>query len=127
MALIKCPECGKEISDKAVSCPNCGSPINVGTYIPVTFKRIKKASCSLVPINVTVNGAVIGTATNGASFDVELSPGNYQLQFIPQGVNSALSAKATIDTLSIPKDAKRIIVEFLVGTWGGIKVSKSIQ
>lgn len=28
MALILCPECGKEISDKAVSCPNCGSPIN---------------------------------------------------------------------------------------------------
>lgn len=28
MALIKCPECGKEISDKASSCPNCGYPIN---------------------------------------------------------------------------------------------------
>lgn len=27
MALIKCPECGKEISDKAVSCPNCGCPL----------------------------------------------------------------------------------------------------
>ncbi len=26
MALIKCPECGKEISDKAISCPNCGCP-----------------------------------------------------------------------------------------------------
>lgn len=24
MALIKCPECGKEISDKAGKCPNCG-------------------------------------------------------------------------------------------------------
>lgn len=24
MALIKCPECGKEISDRAVQCPNCG-------------------------------------------------------------------------------------------------------
>lgn len=24
MALIKCPECGKEISDTAKSCPNCG-------------------------------------------------------------------------------------------------------
>lgn len=23
MALIKCPECGKEISDRAVSCPHC--------------------------------------------------------------------------------------------------------
>lgn len=27
MALIKCPECGKEISDKAESCPNCGYPV----------------------------------------------------------------------------------------------------
>lgn len=27
MALIKCPECGNEISDRAVSCPNCGCPI----------------------------------------------------------------------------------------------------
>ena len=26
MALIICPECGKQISDKAVSCPNCGLP-----------------------------------------------------------------------------------------------------
>ena len=29
MALIKCPECGKEISDRAKSCPNCGCPVNV--------------------------------------------------------------------------------------------------
>ena len=26
MALIKCPECGKEFSDKASACPNCGCP-----------------------------------------------------------------------------------------------------
>lgn len=26
MALIKCGECGKEISDKAQSCPSCGAP-----------------------------------------------------------------------------------------------------
>ena len=28
MALIKCPECGKEISDKAEHCPRCGYPIS---------------------------------------------------------------------------------------------------
>lgn len=28
MAIINCPECGKKISDKALSCPNCGYPIN---------------------------------------------------------------------------------------------------
>ncbi len=27
MALINCPECGKETSDKATTCPNCGCPI----------------------------------------------------------------------------------------------------
>lgn len=27
MALIKCPECGKEVSDRAPACPNCGYPI----------------------------------------------------------------------------------------------------
>lgn len=28
MALVKCPECGKEISDKARECPNCGNPMS---------------------------------------------------------------------------------------------------
>ena len=27
MALVKCPECGKEVSDKADKCPNCGCPV----------------------------------------------------------------------------------------------------
>ena len=29
MALINCPECGKEISSNAKNCPNCGNPMNV--------------------------------------------------------------------------------------------------
>lgn len=28
MALIKCEECGKNISDKATTCPSCGHPTN---------------------------------------------------------------------------------------------------
>ena len=27
MALITCPECGREVSDRAKTCPNCGFPI----------------------------------------------------------------------------------------------------
>ena len=27
MALIKCPECGKEVSDKALTCVHCGCPL----------------------------------------------------------------------------------------------------
>lgn len=32
MSLIKCPECGKEISDKATVCIHCGYPIKEETY-----------------------------------------------------------------------------------------------
>lgn len=28
MALLKCPDCERDVSDKAASCPNCGSPIS---------------------------------------------------------------------------------------------------
>ena len=30
MALIKCSECGKEISDRAGACPGCGAPVDAG-------------------------------------------------------------------------------------------------
>lgn len=29
MALMHCPECNKEVSDKAKACPNCGYPISL--------------------------------------------------------------------------------------------------
>lgn len=34
MALIKCSECGREISDKAEACPGCGAPVEVAVVPP---------------------------------------------------------------------------------------------
>ena len=31
MALIKCDECGKDVSSKAMSCPNCGNPVSTSS------------------------------------------------------------------------------------------------
>ena len=31
MALIECPECGREVSDSAAACPECAYPIAAGT------------------------------------------------------------------------------------------------
>ena len=49
MAMIKCPECGKDISDKADKCPNCGYPIGGQTVSQSTEvqkstrnKKVKK-------------------------------------------------------------------------------------
>ena len=52
MALIKCPECGSDISDKATSCPNCG-------YRVSKFKEAKKyivivAICLLAVIVIAI-------------------------------------------------------------------------
>lgn len=39
MALIKCPECGNDVSDKAKVCQNCGCPVE--TMTPDGVVRIK--------------------------------------------------------------------------------------
>lgn len=60
MALIKCAECGKEISDKAPSCPSCGNPINnklqqKPVVIEQTYKKwkvVKLVSGILIVIGI---------------------------------------------------------------------------
>jgi DNA-directed RNA polymerase subunit RPC12/RpoP len=43
MALIKCSECGRDVSDQAPACPNCGHLVNVQTVttIQLTHKKWK--------------------------------------------------------------------------------------
>lgn len=47
MSLIKCPECGKEISNLANSCPYCGFPINDSFF----DKEIQKINTGLQEVN----------------------------------------------------------------------------
>ena len=46
MTLIKCPECGKEISDKAKKCPHCGIKCKNENEIKTRneFDKIKKSN-----------------------------------------------------------------------------------
>ena len=39
MALIKCPECGRQVSDQAAACPECGCPIRKVEYKSVTVSH----------------------------------------------------------------------------------------
>lgn len=43
MALITCPECGKEISDQASVCPNCGAPVAKNSVSTVENRLTKIA------------------------------------------------------------------------------------
>lgn len=54
MAIIKCIECEKEISDKASTCPNCGAPVDISRkdYVP------EPTIVSYDPKNNTFNGTL---------------------------------------------------------------------
>ncbi len=56
MALIKCPECGKEVSDKATSCPNCAFPLQ--ELKPDGIVLIKTPTKSLDGKTVLVGGGM---------------------------------------------------------------------
>ena len=73
MALIKCPECGKEISDKASACPNCGYPINVSTPTPTTASTSNGSAqirVVLKALTVTIDGK---SATHGSIVEVPVT------------------------------------------------------
>ncbi len=66
MVLIKCPECGKEISDQAVSCPNCGISFGNKKYCKFCGEKID-ADCVVCPKcgkQIEVLGAAAGANTN---------------------------------------------------------------
>lgn len=52
MSLIECPECHKEISDKAEKCPNCGCPLKHKTKL---YLIIIAAVCSIIAILVLIS------------------------------------------------------------------------
>ena len=63
MALIKCPECGKEVSDKAPACPSCAYPLQA-TTIEATGKSWK--GTLIVSVLAMIFG-VIGLFASGAT------------------------------------------------------------
>lgn len=50
MAIIKCPECGKDISEKAANCIHCGYPIKPRPAQPVQV--VHQEGCFLKTMNV---------------------------------------------------------------------------
>lgn len=61
MALVKCSECGKEVSDKAGSCPGCGAPIALGAVTPPK----KKTGCLTWMVGGFLALIVIGMVMGG--------------------------------------------------------------
>lgn len=52
MAIINCPECGKEVSDRAKMCINCGCPIKDKTSEPQLLSENRKSIIQIIGLTV---------------------------------------------------------------------------
>jgi endogenous inhibitor of DNA gyrase (YacG/DUF329 family) len=80
MALIFCPDCGKEVSDSAITCPHCAYPLNriksnamyplvQNNQLVVAGYIVVFLSLLILPIIFMISGIVIGVIniTKGSS------------------------------------------------------------
>lgn len=97
MALIKCPECNKEISDKAAVCPHCGfaiipvnqelsTPPNDPTPVPDGYEIIE---CPEFPIDLNIGQQLVNWAFD-CSFEGIYNQSINTIQEIPSGKVSVL-------------------------------------
>ena len=76
MALIRCSECGREVSDHAKVCVHCGNPINQADQAPVSKAMIYGYTQSFVvnpPVKILVNGLEVGSVSKGGLFELPLA------------------------------------------------------
>ena len=62
MAMMKCVECGKEISDQARTCPNCGHPSDIEAKMQKvrdTNQQSSRVGCVIVGIIMMILAFVI--------------------------------------------------------------------
>jgi zinc ribbon protein len=71
MALISCPECGNEVSDKAPTCPKCGAPIHVESKV-VVYGYTQPFGIN-PKVSVFWNGTQIGQVAQGGRLDHQIS------------------------------------------------------
>jgi hypothetical protein len=64
MALIKCPECAKPISQTAESCPSCGYKLNNSTDSSSYTRRI----LLIVAICLGIFGVIVGFTAGSPAF-----------------------------------------------------------
>ena len=82
MGLINCPECSREVSDRAVSCPQCGSPITADN-VTLTLTGFSWSGYNK-PVDVYFNGSKVGSV--GKAEELSLTfPSGGNVEFVTEG------------------------------------------
>ena len=106
MALIKCPECGNQVSDKATACPNCGCPIgSIGTAQEQMYEdEFPKKKWWIWPLAVTILCVISGV-------------GYYSYKLLQQGnvesLNDGTIVEGKKESIGIKEDLVELTPEFI--------------
>lgn len=114
MALIKCSECSKEVSDKAQSCPNCGSPI-AAENLTLTLTGFPRRYIGSKAVDVLLNGSPVGSVDKGSTVTLKLASGG-QVDFVTHYMG-----KERRQSYNLPSGASFDLF-FDFGPMGGLKV-----
>ncbi len=78
MALIKCPECAKEISDTAKKCPHCGYSLkSIGKTISANKKNISTAAIVILLVALVIFAIKIFSRPNIKMDDLNIKNGEF--------------------------------------------------
>src|SRR4051812_47423384 len=100
MALLKCPDCGSEVSDAAIACPRCGRPMRAVATPPPE----KRTGCLTTGCLVVLALAVIGSLGN-------LIGGNKESrQVAPTPVVAPRIPYQVVQSWSIPNGGRGLVV-----------------
>lgn len=70
MAMVKCSECGKNVSSKAKACPNCGAPLGVGR----THISTGKGCLAVIIISIVLFVFIYNSADDGSKSSSSKQP-----------------------------------------------------
>ncbi len=111
MALIKCYECGKEISDKAPSCPHCGAPQLVSKNKEVKAKKTINFSKYLKPIPLGL-GLILIPLIGAAAIPLYQANGNLKSvvwRFKNEDFIKSRCAFRHLEKSSLPKNCRSLL------------------
>lgn len=98
MSLIKCADCGKEVSDMAGACPYCGCPVRLDGILHIHWGNMK--GNTFLKTNVFLDGAEVGIMKCSEYLDLRLSPGNHKIELFFR------NKCAVSETIEIPPNSE---------------------
>lgn len=98
--MIKCAECGHDISDKATTCPHCGAPVSISIEpendCTITFIREKGDRYSFQQISIKLDGKQLDTLQPGQANEYDAAIGNHAVE-VYAGKNCVGTTQVFVD------------------------------